>query len=711
MDIDEEEFAVDNPGESWEDEPREKRSRRSTTPVNTRRARGELSSSEKKSLQKPKSFQEKWLHDEKFRNWLQRVPGEPTKAKCSACDVVLKAGKSDLDKHGESAKHAKNVKSVRSNQTVDNMFNKNDAARKHADAVKRAEIQMSAFFAENNIPFLAADQLLKVQKKVLKDSPTVKDMKLGRDKCNAIVRNVIAKVETEELVGILKKNLFCILLDESTDAGNDKAMCVLTVYISPTTGKPTLGLLELLRLDPTDCSAEKLWQAFTGCLEGHGVPVTNVMGMASDSAATFVGCNNSFWTRLKAVCPWAILLPCVCHSVADVSKNACAKLPSLIPEHLRLISGYMSHSLKRSAELKEFQAFYEEELKVLKPSGTRLLVLHNCVQRYQAMQKSLNAFLELRCFQEREKKDKDAHRILADLKNPFTKAYFEFLNYSLNFTNQFNALFQSKNVLIHKVYEKSHSLMKTFCMNFLNDGLADHLGTVNVTHPHNMKNLEDIVFGPECWATLESLVPNNRTPEAEAQLRRDANLRSDRSAWTFTARLPRRFSGVCPSMTRSWKGSRSGPTGMSGIADVAFHYKEKLQLNMTSLACEWRDILNEITGKTREEWSSLPVEEMWVKIKGVTNGLDEPMYPNLAKLADVAMISPHSNADSERCFSIVTDVRSKKRNRMGGECLNAICVTRTAFKAKRIDCVSFEVKKEHLAKHNLSMYGRDDKKD
>lgn len=95
-----------------------------------------------------------------------------------------------------------------------------------------------------------------------------------------------------------------------------------------------------------------------------------------------------------------------------------------------------------------------------------------------------------------------------------------------------------------------------------------------------------------------------------------------------------------------------------------------------------------------------------MEMKAMKNGLGQQMFPNLAKLADVVLIMPHANADSERCFSIVTDVRTKKRNRMGGESLNAICVTRIAFKAKGIDCVSFKVRKEHLQKHNVSMYER-----
>lgn len=108
----------------------------------------------------------------------------------------------------------------------------------------------------------------------------------------------------------------------------------------------------------------------------------------------------------------------------------------------------------------------------------------------------------------------------------------------------------------------------------------------------------------------------------------------------------------------------------------------------------------------KERLSSLPVEELWLEIKQMKNGADQPLFPNVVKLADCVMCMPHANADSERAFSIVTDVRTDKRNRMGGECLNAICVTRTAWKARGVDCVSFDVTKDHLSKHNSAMYAR-----
>lgn len=37
------------------------------------------------------------------------------------------------------------------------------------------------------------------------------------------------------------------------------------------------------------------------------------------------------------------------------------------------------------------------------------------------------------------------------------------------------------------------------------------------------------------------------------------------------------------------------------------------------------------------------------------------MNPNIVKLARLCMALPHSNAETERVFSVVTDVKTKKK--------------------------------------------------
>ncbi|KAF0721114.1 protein FAM200B-like [Aphis craccivora] len=65
----------------------------------------------------------------------------------------------------------------------------------------------------------------------------------------------------------------------------------------------------------------------------------------------------------------------------------------------------------------------------------------------------------------------------------------------------------------------------------------------------------------------------------------------------------------------------------------------------------------EINFKTKD------VEEFWHQISKLENYSELFMYKNRTDLAKLCLCLPHSNAEAERMFSIVTDVKTKKLTR------------------------------------------------
>lgn len=91
---------------------------------------------------------------------------------------------------------------------------------------------------------------------------------------------------------------------------------------------------------------------------------------------------------------------------------------------------------------------------------------------------------------------------------------------------------------------------------------------------------------------------------------------------------------------------------------------------------------------------------MWADISTIKNFQDELKFPNLGKLSKLILLLPHSNAESERIFSIVNDVKTKKRNRLGNDALNGVAVVRSAFQDSDTNCFSFPVTETHLKLFN-----------
>lgn len=146
----------------------------------------------------------------------------------------------------------------------------------HDSTVKKAELKLAAFFASNNVAFRLIDQLEPILKEIFADSKTCQGLSLKQTKCTELIRNVLCKKETNDLVSDLKKTRFSILIDESTDIGDSKCLAVLVRYSK--LGKIKTRLLELIQVDARDLGATHLYGTFKACLEKHEIPLKNIVG-------------------------------------------------------------------------------------------------------------------------------------------------------------------------------------------------------------------------------------------------------------------------------------------------------------------------------------------------------------------------------------------------------------------------------------------------
>ena len=130
------------------------------------------------------------------------------------------------------------------------------------------------------------------------------------------------------------------------------------------------------------------------------------------------------------------------------------------------------------------------------------------------------------------------------------------------------------------------------------------------------------------------------------------------------------------------------------------------QINITQLAFEWRILPSIFDEQKKKELASLEIDEMWKNILNSKNFDGTKIFSNLESLVEVVLSLPHSNAEAERIFSIVTDVKNKKRNRLSNDTVSAICIVRSSFQDANINCINFEIDARHLELHNTpNLYG------
>jgi hypothetical protein len=70
-------------------------------------------------------------------------------------------------------------------------------------------------------------------------------------------------------------------------------------------------------------------------------------------------------------------------------------------------------------------------------------------------------------------------------------------------------------------------------------------------------------------------------------------------------------------------------------------------------------------------------------------------------LASIVLTLAHSNADAKRIFSVINDVKTRKRNRIGDDALNAICTVGSSFSSNNTNCTNFQVTSKSLQEGHL----------
>ena len=254
----------------------------------------------------------------------------------------------------------------------------------------------------------------------------------------------------------LQKNPYSLLVDESTDVASMKQLCVVVRYFDDALNRVSARFFSLIDVPIAD--AATLYDSFRQALKADEVPLSSIVGYASDGANVMMGCNNSFRTRLEAVNPNIFVMKCICHSAHLVASNACTKLPRQAEDFVRDIYSYFNHSARRSVDLSEFQHFTgTEPHKLLHPCQTRWLSLQQCVKRILEQWQALTVYF---AHSAREDKLLKAERLHGFLSNPHFKIFFIFLNFILPKFTEFNLLFQSSAPNLHLLNKKVQLLYK-----------------------------------------------------------------------------------------------------------------------------------------------------------------------------------------------------------------------------------------------------------
>ena len=158
---------------------------------------------------------------------------------------------------------------------------------------------------------------------------------MGRTKCTSVLKNVLGQCHFNELVEELKCKKFSFLIDESTDIGSIKNMCVCVRYFREKSKKIETKFFSLVQCfssknaDEAEvgATAQVIYNKIIKLFESVNMPLGNIIGFGSDGCNTMFGAKNSVVSRLTVNFPGLIIQKCICHSLHLCASEACKVLP------------------------------------------------------------------------------------------------------------------------------------------------------------------------------------------------------------------------------------------------------------------------------------------------------------------------------------------------------------------------------------------------
>ncbi|XP_070526469.1 protein FAM200A-like [Cardiocondyla obscurior] len=556
------------------------------------------------------------------------------------------------------------------------------------DEKKAAEIRYAAFITEKNILFETAQDILTLFKEIGKDSKIIKGMTMNRKKCKGIISNVLCPIETNRVVDILQNNKFSIFVDETSDISNQKWMTFLVRYVDPEMLDSRSQLVKLINIDAKNSSAEKLFDAFLNEMWKLQIPFQNIIAMSCDNAHVMVGKYSSFKTKLQKFCHKLLTFSCSCHSAALIAHNACSKIPEHCEEFVKKVATFINSSPKRSAIFEEFAiSFQETNHKIFKLSDTRWLSRYSSIERLLEYWNTLFLFLTEIVV---NKKTKSGEYILSIMQKPDTKAYLLFLKHILY---HFNLFFQSLETRIQVLNRKSLEFLCGICRNFLKPELLSSLKEIDMPEfdkTENQISINEIYLEEECRIYLNNLITEGHA-DVVANIRRDCLQFYVTAAQDICKRLPIRDAFLSKLKVFEFNTALRDSNRESSFRDVSYIVSTFGGFDEKNLKKEWFALYEDFSESDKDLLAILEFDELWKKI------LKSHRYPNLKSVLNAVRSLPNSNADSERIFSFLPDIKTKKRNKLAPANVNALYVFKSALKARKETALNININEEHLS--------------
>ncbi|KYN17826.1 hypothetical protein ALC57_09864 [Trachymyrmex cornetzi] len=415
------------------------------------------------------------------------------------------------------------------------------------------------------------------------------------------------------------------------------------------------------------------------------IPFSNVLALSYDNASVITGKYESLKIKLQKHCKSLIMMPRPCHASALVANAACSAIPKASEELLRKVASFTCSSSKRVCIFEQFQksfCFDETCRKILKLKHDGF-PRHTCVARLNENSDVLLKFLQEEQLSE---KSKPGAALLSLKQNSEILAYLLFLEYILDAFNKFNASFQTEETKVHLLQSAGENRLKTVLKNVIKAPLLNFvsMGTINPSLACNRLSPDLVMVGEACQDVLDRLYQEGQGEIvksvydnclafyeiAEKGIRNKLFVKDEfLSKWRIFE----------PKFALQQEDEKNSPN--NSVQDIIFVAQRFGGFHDVKR----RTAISKKEFHIREQKATiinLDFDEAWKTIMATKKADGKFRYPVLNKLVNTIQSLPNSNADAERVFSMLTDVKTKERNKLHPSNVQSLCVFKLILRAR-----------------------------
>ncbi|XP_061885006.1 uncharacterized protein LOC133635755 [Entelurus aequoreus] len=603
-------------------------------------------------------FQEHWKEQFQFIGDSAKGKGYATCNFCRSDISIEHGGRADIIIHERSGKHTAAAMQHGSEPIIMDHLDK-----RRPEGVTYAEIKMAMLIAASDIPFSFADEYYKSVKDMFPDSAIACQSANGGTRATQIVKDAIAPELDKEVIELCQNQPFGLICDESTSRNTDKEFVILARVYDPKTQEVVTKFLHMPVCDVG--TAQDLFESLNTVLSDKKIDWRNVVAFNSDNASVMKGKHNSVVSRIKDMQPSLIDVGCICHLVQLATECGIEALRQPIEDILSSIYAHFDISAQCCEIVKEFMEFTDSEtLELLRYCATSWLSLLTCINQVLNQWDALQAY-----FASHEDVEKPGKvKMLAEhLTNKKTKFFFLFLSQALKPLADFNVMFQTEGVIVHRLHREMTSLVKRIMGRFFPASLIADVP------------LKDIKFED---ASLQ-------LPDSELFLGEAAQSLLEDNMDELSSSVPMMFKAV-----------RDFFVAVTTKMMTTFPLDNIILQNLTVLDPESRHRFS--PNSVIELGKSLPqlrldLDSLWDEVVAyqVLGREDLPKearidrfwamlgrggrFQTLLHLMKALLCVPHSNASSERVFSMVRKIVTENRTTMDNSTLNSLLSCKLNF--------------------------------